>query len=601
MSSIKKFLFVASVIYDRITLVLGALSAIFQKENHLEVINFASYLTSKWSVYGNTMTVINMHNLDIKGILIYKSAMEIYSLNYKAINRNDTCEEMSDFDKATLLIILDDVDYDVETILQNHYRWRQYKLGTLTMVFIANLTTENKNIQNKLKILFQKFQEKGIVAIVAIVWSDSTNSIHLFTFNFFTKHLHNATDDLDVKQLYYKNTQNFYGSQIKSCVLHHPPYVEFLGNNVFKGPEIESFQALIKFLNISDYIVPTQPANTSSYLASMNYAKNNACDILFTKTSLLSMPGMAKLYDPIKLDHVSLCVPKAGRVVGYFKIASPFDKFVWLSIFVSLLILRISWFAATQLKLPWRSVDDTISSFIFIRIQLNISLDKNLSYLVLSSKIFIAFSVFYGCFIAFAYQSVLVGFLVRPLFGENLNTMKDVAESNLKIYVPGLEFKIWQKNVETDSVSRKIRNKYLAASSVNNFEDLMQKNSYSNQFGYICRESWAKYKLITSHKSFNYHIVGEHLSPVFYAYSVACNFPYGPRFQQIFSRFEESGLTEFWERDFNRLRRNKSTSSTNPTVLSLKDIIGALALWSLGMAISGVVFLLEFSYRYTVM
>lgn len=598
MSLIKKFLFIATVIYDEITLVFCILPTIIQKEKHLQVINFASHLTSRWNVYGSTMTVVNMKILDITGVLVYKSALELYSINYApTIDYETSCDEVSNFHKTTLLIILNPIEYSIEKILENHYRWQQYKQGILTMVYVPDMTTEDPNVTRNLKELFHEIGNKGILAVVIIIWSNLTNSINMFTFNYFTNQLHNATERLNFEDLYFENTKNFHGSKVKSCIIHHPPYVELIQGNKFKGSEIKAFYTLAQFLNMSDELVETQPANVSTYEASMYYASHNTCDIFFTKTSFLIVPWMTKLLDPIKFDYMTFCVPRARRIAGYTKVVQPFDKMVWLAILITLFSLRAFWFVLKYFKLPWRVMDDNlISNFIFIRIQLNLPIDIVYPYLVLSSRIFIAFAVIYGCFIVFAYQSVLVGFLVRPLYDKDIHTLDELAETNLKLFMPSLEYKHITRHLEGVGYNKPIMHKFLKASSANSFEKLMLKHKSSTSYGYLCRESWARYKQKnkTSFFFLNFHIVEESLSPTSYAHSVTCNFPYGPRFQQIFNRFEQSGLNEFWEREFTKSKSSKGTIKSNiPVAVSLKDILGAIGLWCLGISFSVVVFLLE--------
>lgn len=583
---------ISVIVISVISFIQGKLTAVSHIDKNSIIFNIVANMSSYWNVYGRTITVFNMDLLDDLSDLSYLSAVEILSINSEQIYGNVTvCDEELNNDNTVILLFLK--EFEVEEKLLSYYRWPHYKRATLVVLFILDKTVENDNFLQNIKQLFSEFGSRGIITVVIIVWSQIYNLPNWFTFNYYEKVLFNDTGKFDFRKLYQRNTANLQGFQIKSCLLHHQPFIEFSENSTkITGPDMRAFQTFINFFNISEGIVRTQSVDTSTYMASLTYAKNNACDAIFTRSANFILPGMAKLQYPIRLEHYSILVPKSGKVVGLTNLLMPFQIYVWYAVLISFIVICAFWFILTLIKLPSTSDYDYIPYLDLIKIQINMSSNIEQQRLLLSSKIFVIFSIFYACFLIYAYQSVLYGFLVQPYIEKNMETLEDITKSGLKIFVNrGPK----GRSTFVDSTLSQVH--VVPVINANNFGSLMQKHRNSKEYGYVCRESWALSYMRKSkrNKDLNLHMVKEWLSTGDYTYKVSCRFTLALRLQQLFRRFEEYGLMSFWSREYIlHGAAQKKLKSENPTILEIDDILGPIAFWSFGCIISIIVFCFEY-------
>lgn len=418
------------------------------------------------------------------------------------------------------------------------------------------------------------------------------NALNWFTYNPFTRVLLNATGELDFQQLYFVNTKNFQKKKIKSCVINTEPFTIFDGNKI-KGPDFEAFRVLTKHLNISDVLVETQPVNFSTMASTLYYAKHSLCDVFFSKTVIFNLEGMVNLPYPYRSDHLCIFLPKGKPLSGLNNVLLPFDDHVWAVILTSLLTESMLWMAIRWFNLSWHFEEKRISVLDFLKFYLCMPSNINSLRLVLSSRIFIAFALVCGCFITYAYQSVLIGFLLNPVYKRDLKTLKEVELSDFKILAPELELNIWRLKTK-DSILLK---SFFPVPSNINYEDSLTKYYDSQKFGYASRASWVKYlQSLKSNASFlDVYLVEECLLTVLFSHIFACDFPFSLRFQQIFNRFEEFGFTLYWDRNlYTHEDKSKRNPIDNTSVLNLEDLKGAIIIWYVGITIAFTAFCVEY-------
>lgn len=113
--------------FNSFLLVVCEISSIISNNlHHSEILQFSSSLSSKWNVYGNTMTVLNSDNLDIYEPIELETAVEIYSNTFLPnVQPYVSCKEFSTHDRTSMLIILNDLEYE-DDIIKRHYRWVHY-------------------------------------------------------------------------------------------------------------------------------------------------------------------------------------------------------------------------------------------------------------------------------------------------------------------------------------------------------------------------------------------------------------------------------------------------------------------------------------------
>lgn len=122
-----------------IFLVRCELAVVVDDSKYSDVISFASYVSSKWIVYGNTLTVINL-NMDISKPIKYESAIEIISPSMRVPAKiKGSCNVDYHFDKTSILIISNNTQFKVELLLENYYTWLHYRRATLVMVYMQEL------------------------------------------------------------------------------------------------------------------------------------------------------------------------------------------------------------------------------------------------------------------------------------------------------------------------------------------------------------------------------------------------------------------------------------------------------------------------------
>lgn len=158
-----------------------------------------------------------------------------------------------------------------------------------------------------------------------------------------------------------------------------------------------------------------------------------------------------------------------------------------------------------------------------------------------------------------------------------------------------MELKIWRKRTR----QKILRETFIQVPSDIEYEESIKKYYNSNEVGYISRASWVRYLQSIHLNAFYLEVypVAQCLLTVLCSHSYSCDFPYVVRFQQLFSRFEESGLVLFWEKSFTKPRDKQLKNSTyNRKALSFEDLKGAILLWCCGIIISLVSFSAECLY-----
>lgn len=496
-------------------------SIISNNLHHSEILQFASSLSSKWNVYGNTMTVLNSDNLDIYEPIELETAVEIYSNTFLPnVQPYVSCKEFSTHDRTSMLIILNDLEYE-DDIIKRHYRWVHYERATLLMIYLNNFVEDEVNTLGQIRSAFQTRSNKKISNAIIIIWSKLNSAINWFAYNYFTNIVYNETGQYDFRQLYYRNTRNFFGFKLKPCFIHKPPFT-ILKDGELTGPEVQAFDTITKFLNISDDIVEPQSSNLSSYAVIKNYSKNNSCDVYFSKTAAFVTAGLVNPQYPNRLDYARIFLPKGNRRIGVQSVMSPFQKNVWVAICVNFIIQHIIWRILSWFKLSLRS--NKFSTLSIFKVQLNTSADLSNAPTALSSLIYIAVAIICSPFVAYAYQSVLVGFLALPIYEKGLKTLKQVEDSGYKIIVQELELNYW-RSMTTDTI---FSNSFISVPSNSNYAEFMGVDHDFKKVGYMIRDSRFQYlqAMHSSTKYLNFYSVQQPFYSILYRNFFSCDFPY---------------------------------------------------------------------------
>lgn len=561
------------------------------------IFNVAQKMINALDDSDKSLTVINIDLLEDLNELHYEVPFEIFSQsasqNVKVLNQ--PCETIFDYSKTAMMIILRKGAQDLSSLIDKYYKWRQFTHGTLAIIFLSDVTVENRYYLYDLSILFYQLSMKNLISVVVIIWSNTYKTPNWFTFNFFTGKLFNETGRYDFQKLYYENTKNFQGIKMKLCILHHPPFVEFdEKNNEIRGPEINLYLTLTKFLNINNRPVKPQSVKISSVMASLNYANNNSCDIIFTKTASFYVPGMANMSYPYFLDHYCILVPKAKEIVGIFKGVTPLQISVWYAIIITISLINFYWCIISYLKFPWCSNDSVhIGNIDLFRTFLNMPLNTDPSPMALSSKILIFSAILYGIAIVYIYQSVLYGYLIQPQFEKELNSYEDIQNFGLKIFVRKSELRLGKYFLNSISYDKNL----VDFSSSITFESLIEEYKHTFKYGYMLRKTLSQ-SYLTKHGS-DLHLTKNCLIDVMYSYKVACNFPYTMRFQQVLIRLEESGIVKFWDKAFEEKQIDSKfvQNESENVVIRFGDLAGAFILWCSGTLISSIVFCFEHFFK----
>lgn len=566
------------------------------------VVEVSCTLTSRRKITQSALVVINTEQLVYNKACLENITVVTYSVGhvYEIISRH-LCDDVNtvDYHPSAMLIIFEHKVHLMD-ILKNHYRWINYKVGTLLILFSFQLNVDVST--DSLQSVFEITWSNKIISVVILSWSNKQKSLTWYTYNSFTNTIYNVTGAFD---LYNNKTTNMHKYVFKSCLLHDMPRTVIFdynnGTYVPGGPEGKAFYMMANLLNISTKIV--EPLHKAIFPASVHYAKNNMCDVLFSTTVRPGyLEGMANIY-PLFLDHWCVILPKSKPITGFMNFIMPFQISVWCYLICTLIIM----FSGVQLlyicHTSWNVEEDLQFSVLeAFGLLLNMGNDIKMQCLTFRTRMFIFSIAVFGFFTSYAYQSLLFGYLVKPRYGQEYHTLAGVADSGIKVLIEEESMKIWLSVQKDLNRYYEKFNNILIGTKYDHYVDRL--NSYDINHGYVLSQSYAKFVMQSYKGNSLFYQTQECLVPYRRSYAVACNFPLSEKIEKIMLRLLETGFYEHWlsyvgidkvslNETKNALDAEESIEISLAKALSLENLKGLIIIWGCALGFCIVVFLGE--------
>lgn len=218
-----------------------------------------------------------------------------------------------------------------------------------------------------------------------------------------------------------------------------------------------------------------------------------------------------------------------------------------------------------------------------------------------SQRAFLIATLFFGLIVTGLYQSCLVSSLNDPFRYPSLNTLEDVAESNLTIIT---KYKNLKQNTFTENttLAQKLKSKTIVISNYKHTNDMI---AFDKNVTALTR--YASVKLENMSNYFDeegnelLHLVNECPTTYLLSYIVQLYSPYRERINSLLLRMQEAGLLGLWFRNMTYpiyldWQRRKMAKSDRRMSLTLEHYSLTFLGLSLGLLCCAIVFLAELYY-----
>lgn len=205
-----------------------------------------------------------------------------------------------------------------------------------------------------------------------------------------------------------------------------------------------------------------------------------------------------------------------------------------------------------------------------------------------------------------SYEAALVGFLTQPVKYSPINTIDELAKSDLLI----TGHPLFSDYFETSEDSRlnALRLKWVTLSN-STYESMMKRAIYKQDIAFVMQYIVFEYlvnknQYVDSDKKPLLHIVKESLIAYSTSFYFARGSPFTEMFRQKIKRFEEMGLYYKWRNQvINSHSMNfqeENVTDRRQKYVTLKHLIVAFVTLSIGYALSVGIFLWEIMFMYAI-
>lgn len=569
------------------------------------VLELSCIFTSKWKITQSALVLINSKQVLNKKLCSETVGVVTFSVDHKyEVKSPLLCDDANTitYHPTSMLIIIEQNYMELYKVLSNHYRWINYKVGTMLIIFSLELNIDQHT--NSLAKLFRVIWKTNIASVTIVCWSRKYKKLNWFTYNGYQNVVHNRTNQYDLTKHLTNISSNLYKYNFKSCFLHDFPRSVLLnynnGTSLPAGPEGKAFYLMANLLNISTEIV--KPIHLSAHETSVFYAKNNMCDVLFASTFRPGyIEGMANTY-PLFLDHWCVMLPTSAPITGFKKFIMPFQFDVWCYLIGTLFVIAI-FIEVFLISKSHNQIYEDLRFTILVAFGLLLSIGNSIRmhHLLFRTKVVILSISLFGFFVSYAYQSFLFGFLVKPSIQPELHTLKDIGESGLGILVEEKALAIW-KIVFKDRNYPASFNKALIGTKYDEYMKMLLSNNVN--YGYVASKTRAEYVIQRSRAHTLFYLSKECLVPYVRSYSVACNFPLIERIETLMHRLVDFGFHEHWlsyvgleKIAFDEKKIDLVIEDiTGTKALGLNNLMGLIIIWASVMILCVVVFAGELAW-----
>lgn len=450
-----------------------------------------------------------VHNLQIPIYAIEESKVHVFNGPYhKVYHEKNTIEES----KIYLLILpeLPGVQRHLQK-LQEVYFWR-----ARDRVLVVIEQEFNTPTADDLKQAAKLFWKKQIIN-AAFIFSGRTSTV-IFTYNPFPQISLVPVNDGNV---FYEKMANLMGHRINISMFKNvldaiPSTDGYLGKDgILAKTVMGCLNASYSYIAPSDSVDYGENHNRQRITGAFGDLVSGKTEVAFNSRYLKDeFQDYLEATYPHGRDDLTCLVPMV-REMDVKNFLSNFSFLIWLTFLVvgvicALCLLVVTYFSAKKIE-PVTAITTVIA----------INLGQQAKYLnnITPIRMTLLLCVFIAFFFNSAYQTRMTSLFTVPIKPKQLNTLKDLAESDLKIYTLFRFKKMLNRSL--DGVIRdKIVSKLV---SMQEEEQVNEINEHKN-YGVICKDHIATYAVIQKENFLNglqfYRIMNEKPMPSIVCYTV---------------------------------------------------------------------------------
>lgn len=327
-------------------------------------------------------------------------------------------------------------------------------------------------------------------------------------------------------------------------------------------------------------------------------------------------------------DKLCLIAPTAGFVPKYYMPMMPFAPDLWTALAIYNVLISVLWFLIKYYSGSFRRQEQIIllpltktefvassrrpnnnqppsvhpyvaSCFDLVETSCYPLKDVgNPSNTSASQRTFLLGTLFFGMIVVGLYQSYLVSGLSNPFRYPELNTLEDVADSNLTIITKYYNLKEYTFTGNS-TLDVKLRGKMkviVTDEPINDKVAFGRKEISITRYNAVKLDDWSRYYDADGNELF--HLVEECPSTYLLSYVIRLYSPYRERINGLLLRMQEAGLVNFWYENMAYLtyvaeQKRKVDKSERKIKLTLEYYSLTFAGLSIGLFSCALVFLAE--------
>lgn len=469
--------------------------------------------------------------------------------------------------------------------------------------------------------IFRQFWHWNLMNVL-ILYPSANGSINIFTYNPFLKDSADDDDDdgctqmsiislsasdRNVENIFADKAINMYGSPLRVSLF--PEQTRAIVDRVdgtYSGTDGYITNMVINRMNASLVLLPpTDGFDIGEFLpngsltGSLAQVVNHLVDVSFNTRflRLAQFKGIVQITFSNGRDDICILVAKAGFASNIYNIFRAFSANVWAMTFLSLVAVSISFAIVYRSQQPDINDRHEIEHILFNFYSWNLAQPIMRLPQRWASKLLIAFWIVYSLLICSSYQGNLTSNLVlRPTLPQ-INTMRQLVQSDYEIMTFGRYVHLLQNLFNESEAFSSLRYRIKTVSTGHDMELFVNNHdlryAYANKFHINQYLSSRKKNVVNGRPVF--HNMIECPVPFLVAYAVQFGSPYLLRINTIIRRAQEAGFVSYWDKKTEETSKGGGSKHGGqaPIALTLDHMQSAFYIWSIGITLALVMLSVE--------
>lgn len=586
---------------SRISCALRNLHRYFSNENYLVIL---------YEIYDSSAELLfrSLHNEVKLPHLIQGVSLEYNSREYQTNFRKDNT-----FVKATTVLMLthdkETIEYLLELATKCVYWNSRIKLIILVVGYLSK-----GGLRHMLEYCWKKHVLNVVIVYINDFEEDSRNYVVVMMYNpfsgVFVNHIvcqckwYICDVNNQPLNLFPDKLQNIYGYVLKACGYVLEPYL--IIQNTTNGTKLEGLdwmfhESFSKHLNFT-YEVSLEHStvglklDNGSWTEAFGDVVSGKVDIILDRVRVTPERLDAMEISGITIiSRLNFMVPKAGFVPKWIALVLPFPIYIWVLIVLLLFAIYLVWRIFVKVYSYRESLSTTNISLYILSLVLKVSTTQKP--LHFSFRLLYIVCVLCLLILTSVYEGLLFGYLTGDTHYPDINTLKELAESDLEI-----QSFIFHRDLFMSSANPYITKMMPRLRLTNNMQSMLDsvgvQGTSACLYHYTILEYNANLKYTDSSEETSVHIIDETLVAYSAGYTLPRASPYSFKVQQHATRIVESGLDIQWRVLLNRQVMLNKIGLNVPVhkeqvALSILNTRSMFILWVIGIQVSFGCFVAE--------